>query len=171
MDIDFFLFRSRRGVAFGPDVESENNPLDAAASRTSDSLMAPTPARSTRTVTLSVESFSSVSRNTSADPLTSAFRMSGSSLISPAAICLCNCSSVRQLSAVAALGDFISWRDVEPMARAPDQRWRRALELAQAADAGACRCGPVAMVSSSCCCAPVPPRCLRARNRRRRTAR
>ena len=62
--------------------------FEAAASSTSDSLMAPTPAWMTRIVTLSVESFSSVSRRTSAEPLTSALRMIGSSVTSPAAIFL-----------------------------------------------------------------------------------
>ena len=68
--------------------------FEAAASCTSDSLIAPTPEWITRIVTFSVESFSSVSRRTSAEPLTSALRMIGSSLTSPAAICLWNCSSV-----------------------------------------------------------------------------
>jgi hypothetical protein len=71
--------------------------FDADASSTSDSLMAPTPERITRTFTLSLESFCSVSVSTSAEPPTSVLRMMGSSLTSPAAICLCNCSSVRRL--------------------------------------------------------------------------
>ncbi len=71
--------------------------FDAEASSTSDSLMAPTPEWITRTLTLSLESFCSVSVSTSAEPPTSVLMMIGSSLTSPASICLCSCSSVRRL--------------------------------------------------------------------------
>src|ERR1039458_9598042 len=71
--------------------------LEVEANSTSDSLMAPTPAWITRTFTFSFESFCSVSVSTSADPPTSVLRTRGSSLTSPANICLCSCSRVRRL--------------------------------------------------------------------------
>ena len=54
----------------------------AAARSTSDSVMAPTPERTTRTLTASVESLVSVLFNTSTEPCTSALTMSSSSLTS-----------------------------------------------------------------------------------------
>ena len=61
--------------------------FDAEASSTSDSLMAPTPERMMLILTLSSESFVSVSASTSAEPCTSAFTIIGSSLTPPSAIC------------------------------------------------------------------------------------
>ena len=57
--------------------------FDAEASSTSDSLIAPTPEWITRILTLSLDSFCSVSASTSAEPPTSALMMIGSSLTSP----------------------------------------------------------------------------------------
>src|ERR1035438_6433400 len=51
----------------------------------------------TRTFTLSLDSFWRVSVRTSAEPPTSALRMIGNSLTSPAFICLWSCSRVMRL--------------------------------------------------------------------------
>src|SRR6266545_3751459 len=69
----------RSGRTLKPTISA----LDAEASSTSLVEMAPTPAWSTETLTLSVESFDSASRSTSSDPCTSAFRTTASSLTSP----------------------------------------------------------------------------------------
>ena len=68
--------------------------FEAEASSTSLSLMAPTPARSTRIRTFSFDSFCIMSLSTSAVPPTSVFRMMLSSLTSPSFNCSCSCSSV-----------------------------------------------------------------------------
>ena len=57
--------------------------FEAEASSTSDSVIAPTPARITRILTFSVESFCSISLSTSAEPPTSVLMMMLSSLTSP----------------------------------------------------------------------------------------
>ena len=68
--------------------------LEADASMTSDSFTVPTEPWMTLSRTSSVESRSSDSVSASTEPWTSAFRISLSSLTSPAAICLCKSSRV-----------------------------------------------------------------------------
>ncbi len=70
--------------------------LDAVASSTSDSLMAPAPVWMVRILTRSSLSLISESASTSADPCTSALMMIGSSFMPPSAICCCSDSSVRR---------------------------------------------------------------------------
>src|SRR3989338_4191169 len=72
--------------------------LEAEASSTSVSLIAPTPAWTILTLTFSVLNFSSCSLKASPAPPTSAFRISGSSLTVPAWSRSCNWLKVRRES-------------------------------------------------------------------------
>ena len=74
--------------------------LDAEASITSLSLIAPTELWMTFSLTSSVESRSSDSATASTEPCTSALRMSRSSLTSPVWICFCSPSRVMRVAAL-----------------------------------------------------------------------
>ena len=80
--------------------------LEADASVTSDSLIAPTPPWMTLTTTSSLESFTRLCFTASTEPCTSAFTMIGSSLTFPALICE-NRSSKESFAFVSSISLFL----------------------------------------------------------------